>query len=72
MFGYTNNKYLALSLASLLSVWTALGLSNCSKNPARSEERQATAKLLDAYIDGYKTGDWGKVRFAADVTFEGP
>jgi hypothetical protein len=28
--------------------------------------------LLEAYIDGYKSGDYGKVRFAADVTFEGP
>ena len=28
--------------------------------------------MLDAYVNGYKTGDWGKVRFAADVTFEGP
>jgi len=28
--------------------------------------------LLDSYIDGYKSGDYGKVRFAADVTFEGP
>jgi hypothetical protein len=28
--------------------------------------------LLEAYIDGYKTGDYGEVRFAADVTFEGP
>ena len=30
------------------------------------------AKLLEAYIDGYKSGDYGKVPFAADVTFEGP
>jgi hypothetical protein len=72
IFGYSNNKYLALFLALLLSVWAGLGLSNCSKGPAQSEQRQATAKLLDAYIDGYKAGEWGKVRFAADVTFEGP
>jgi hypothetical protein len=72
IFGYSNNKYLALFLASLLSVWAGLGLSNCSKGPARSEQRQATAKLLDAYIEGYKTGDYSKVRFTSDVTFEGP
>jgi hypothetical protein len=72
IFGYSNNKYLALFLALLLSLGAWLGLSNCSKGPAQSEQRQATAKLLDAYIDGYKTGDWGKVRFAVDITFEGP
>ena len=35
-------------------------------------ERDSIAKLLEAYIDGYKSGDCGKARFAADVTFEGP
>jgi Domain of unknown function (DUF4904) len=72
ILGHNNNKYPALFFALLLSVWAGLGLSNCSRGPAQSEERQTTAKLLDAYIDGYKSGDWGKVRFAADVTFEGP
>jgi hypothetical protein len=72
MFEYTSNKYLALLLALPLSVWVGLGLSNCSKVPARLEQRQSIAKLLDAYIAGYKTGDWGKVRFRSDVTFEGP
>ena len=71
-FGSSNNKYLIILVALLLSVFAGLGLSNCSKGPAQSEQRQATAKLLDAYIDGYKTGDWKMVRFAADVTFEGP
>jgi Domain of unknown function (DUF4904) len=71
-FGSSNNKYLTILVALLLSVFAGLGLSNCSKGPAQSEQRQATAKLLDAYVDGYNTGDWKKVRFAADVTFEGP
>jgi hypothetical protein len=72
IFGCSNNKYPALFLALLLSIWAGFGLSNCSRGSAQSEQRQTTAKLLDDYIDGYKTGDWGKARFAVDVTFEGP
>jgi SnoaL-like domain len=58
----------------LFAIWAGLAMSSCSKGADQSVQgrRDSMAKLLDAYIDGYKTGDWGKVRFAADVTFEGP
>jgi hypothetical protein len=71
IFAYSSNKYLALFLA-LLPVWAGWGLSNCSKGPAQLEQRQATAKLLEAYVEGYKTGNYSTVRFNPDVTFEGP
>jgi Domain of unknown function (DUF4904) len=69
-----NKKYYVFFLTSLLSVWAALALSGCFRATDRSaqRERDSIAKLLEAYIDGYKSGDYGKVRFAADVTFEGP
>jgi hypothetical protein len=68
----TNGRYQAF-LASLLAVWAGLAMTGCSKPPDQSTQRQrdSIAKLLDAYIDAYKTGNHGKVRFAADVTFEG-
>src|SRR5262249_28753587 len=68
-----NSRY-PLFLVSLLAVWLGLATSSCSKTADQSAQpqRDSIARLLDAYIDGYKTGDWGKVRFAADVTFEGP
>ena len=69
-----NKKYYVLFLTSLLSVWAELALSGCFRATDRSaqQERNSMAKLFEAYIDGYKSGDYGKVRFAADVTFEGP
>ena len=69
-----NKKYYVLFLTSLLSVWAELALSGCFRATDRSaqRERDSIAKLLEAYIDGYKSGDYAKVRFAADVTFEGP
>lgn len=69
-----NNSRYSLFLVSLLAVWAGLAMSSCSKTADQSAQRQreSTARLLDVYIDGYKTADWGKVRFAADVTFEGP
>src|SRR5262249_38330436 len=69
-----HKKYYILLFASLLLVWAGLALSGCSRaadQPAQ-QERDSIAKLLEAYIDGYKSGDYGRVRFAADVTFEGP
>ena len=73
-FGFSNNKYLSILVALLLSVWAGLGMSSCSKitDQTALRQRDSIARLLDAYIDGYKTGDWKKVPFAADVTFEGP
>jgi hypothetical protein len=69
-----NKKYYVLFLISLLSVWAELALSGCFRATDQSaqRERDSIAKLLEAYIDGYKSGDYGKVRFAADVTLEGP
>jgi SnoaL-like domain len=69
----TNSRY-HVFLASLLAVCAGLAMTSCSKIADRSAQRQkdSIAKLLTAYIDGYKTGDYEKVRFAADVTFEGP
>jgi hypothetical protein len=49
-------------------------MSSCSKSADQSaqDRRDSIANLLAAYTDGYKTGDYGRVRFATDVTFEGP
>jgi hypothetical protein len=68
-----NNRY-HLFLVSLLAAWAGLAMSSCSKISDQSAQRQrdSIARLLDAYIDGYKTGDFGRIRFTADVTFEGP
>ena len=50
-----------------------LALSGCFRAPDQSaQERDSIAKLLEAYIGRYKSGDYGQVRFAADVTFESP
>lgn len=59
---------------SLIVVCAGLAISNCSKTADQSAQLQrgSIAKLLDAYIGGYTTGDYTSVRFAADVTFEGP
>lgn len=72
--GAMNNSIQPILLVSLLVICADLAMSSCSKPADQSAQRQrdSIAKLLDAYIDGYKTGDFGKVRFTADVTFEGP
>jgi hypothetical protein len=68
-----NNTKCHLFLVSLLAIWTGLATSSCSKTADQSaQQRDSIANLLDAYVNSYKTGDWGKVRLAADVTFEGP
>jgi hypothetical protein len=68
-----NNTKYHLLLVSLLAIWTGLATSSCSKTADQSaQQRDSITNLLDAYVNGYETGDWGKVRFAADVTFEGP
>jgi hypothetical protein len=61
-------------LAPLIAAWAGLAMSSCSKTADQSAQRHrdSIAALLDAYVNGYRTGDYGKVRFAADVTFEGP
>jgi hypothetical protein len=49
IFGYSNNKYLAVSrIAAVHLGW--VGMSNCSKGPTQSEQRQATAKLLEPFV----------------------
>jgi hypothetical protein len=69
-----NNTRYPLLIVSLLAVWAGFAMNSCSKTADQSAQgqRDSIVRLLDAYIDGYKTGDWGKVRFASDVTFEGP
>ena len=69
-----NNRRYHLFLASLVAVWAGLGMSSCSKTTDQSaqSEKDSIARLLDAYVDAYKTGGYRNVRFAADVTFEGP
>jgi hypothetical protein len=49
-------------------------MTSCSKTADQTaqQQRDSLAKLLNAYIEAYKTGDHEKVRFTADVTFEGP
>src|SRR6266536_3024110 len=71
--GAMNNSRCPFFVVLLLAVWTGLSTNSCSKTPDQSAQRQrdSIASLLDAYIDGYRTGEWGKVRFTADVTFEG-
>src|SRR4030095_9111927 len=73
-YAMNKSKYLFLFLASLLAGWAGLTMGGCSKGADQSAQgqRDSIAKLLDAYADGYKTGDYAEVRFAADVTFEGP
>jgi hypothetical protein len=59
---------------SLIVVCAGLAISACAETADQSAQLQrgSIAKLLDAYIGGYTTGDYTNVRFAADVTFEGP
>jgi len=61
-------------LVSVIVVCAGLAITACSKTVDQSAQlqRDSIAKLLDAYIAGYTTGDYTNVRFAADVTFEGP
>jgi hypothetical protein len=68
------SKYPVFFLSPLLAVWAGLTMSSCSKSGDQSAQgrRDSIANLLTAYADGYKTGDYGHVRFATDVTFEGP
>lgn len=62
-----------LFLALLLVAYASLPISGCSKTADQSlQQRDSIAALLAAYVNGYKTGDWARVRFAADVIFEGP
>jgi len=69
-----NNSIQPLFLVSLLVVCAGLAMSSCSRTADQSpqQQRDSIAKLLETYIDAYKTGDFGKAGFAADVTFEGP
>jgi hypothetical protein len=67
------SKFLSF-LVSVIVVCAGLAISACSKTVDQSARRQrdSIAKLLNANIAGYTTGDFTNVRFAADVTFEGP
>ena len=69
-----NNSIQPLFLVSLLVVCAGLAMSSCSRTADQSpqQQRDSITKLLETYIDAYKTGDFGKAGFAADVTFEGP
>jgi Domain of unknown function (DUF4904) len=69
-----NRSKFLFFLVSVIVVCAGLAISACSKTVDQTAQRQrdSIAKLLEAYIDSYKSGDWGQVRFAAEVTFEGP
>ena len=57
---------------SLLSALVALiGCSTGDSRPAL-QQKEAVARVLDAYAQAMKTGDYGGVRFTSDVTFVGP
>jgi hypothetical protein len=57
-----NNSRCPFFVVLLLAVWVGLSTSGCSKTADQSAqpERDSIAKLLDAYIDGYKTGAGGR------------
>ena len=55
---------------SLLSALVALG--GCSMDSSPPQQREAVARVLDAYAQAMKTGDYSSVRFTPDVTFVGP
>ena len=55
---------------SLLSTIVALG--GCSTDSLPAQQREAVARVLDAYAQAMKTGDYSRVRFTPDVTFVGP
>src|SRR4029450_184007 len=55
---------------SLLSTFVALG--GCSTAFSPPQQRESVARVLDAYAQAMKTGDYSGVRFTPDVTFVGP
>jgi uncharacterized protein DUF4904 len=55
--------------AFLLSLPLAIG---CATSARRTESREAVERLLETYAQAMKTGDWGSVSFAPNVTFLGP
>ena len=55
---------------SLLSALVALG--GCSVDSSPPQQREAVARVLDAYAQAMRTGDYSSVRFTPDVTFVGP
>ena len=55
---------------SLLSALVSLG--GCSMDSSPPQQREAVARVLDAYAQAMKTGDYSSVRFTPDVTFVGP
>ena len=69
-----DNKYHVLLLASLLSAWAGLAMTGCCKGDDQSaqQQRDSTARLVEAYLSCYKKGGFEKIPFTADVTFEGP
>jgi limonene-1,2-epoxide hydrolase len=56
---------------ALLSVLLVLG--GCSTvTSVALQQKEAVARVLDAYAQAMKTGDYSRVRFTSDVTFLGP
>jgi hypothetical protein len=49
-------------------------MTGCGKNADESvqQQRDSTARLVEAYLSCYKAGGFEKIPFTADVTFEGP
>jgi limonene-1,2-epoxide hydrolase len=57
--------------ASLLS--TVLALSGCSTaSTPPPQQKESVARVLQAYAEAMRTGDYRDVHFTSDVTFLGP
>jgi limonene-1,2-epoxide hydrolase len=66
----TSGAFKGILGGSLLSALVALG--GCSMDSSPPQQREAVARVLDAYAQAMKTGDYSSVRFTPDVTFVGP
>lgn len=69
-----SSKHKNVILPSLLYLTSALTVSGCLTTSQRPDhqKRELTARVLDAYAQAMKAGDYSAVRFASDVTFLGP
>jgi hypothetical protein len=57
---------------SLLSAVFVLGGCSTGTSAPALQQKEAVARMLDAYAQAMKTGDYSRVRFTSDVTFLGP
>ena len=57
---------------SLLSALFVLGGCSTGTSAPALQQKETVARVLDAYTQAMKTGDYSRVRFTSDVTFLGP